>query len=312
MNPLRILLLCHSFNSLTQRLFAELRAAGHTLSVELDIADSVTEEAVVLFQPDLVLAPFLKRRIPATVWQRVTCLVVHPGPPGDQGPSALDWAVWRGEPHWGVTVLQANGDFDAGPVWAHASFDMRPATKGSLYRREVTQAALQATLAAVQGPPLVISGTAGLATPAERDERVAADELLAQRIEAIGVEAFVDEWLALPLFADVPLAVNQRRERLTNTAQGLATSLRRCGQGTQTPLWNDLAQNTTPLLAIAGSLDAKYVAHARRLATTAPHATLRIIPDAGHATHLVAPQLVADEIIHWITNPTAYSTPTTS
>ena len=150
MNPLRILLLCHSFNSLTQRLFAELRAAGHTLSVELDIADSVTEEAVALFRPDLVLAPFLKRRIPATVWQRVTCLVVHPGPPGDQGPSALDWAVWRREPHWGVTVLQANGDFDAGPVWAHASFDMRPATKGSLYRREVTQAALQAALAAVQ------------------------------------------------------------------------------------------------------------------------------------------------------------------
>ena len=150
MNPLRILLLCHSFNSLTQRLFAELRAAGHNLSVELDIADSVTEEAVALFRPDLVLAPFLKRRIPAAVWQRVTCLVVHPGPPGDQGPSALDWAVWRGEPHWGVTVLQANGDFDAGPVWAHASFDMRPATKGSLYRREVTQAALQATLAAVQ------------------------------------------------------------------------------------------------------------------------------------------------------------------
>jgi putative two-component system hydrogenase maturation factor HypX/HoxX len=150
MNPLRILLLCHSFNSLTQRLFAELRAAGHTLSVELDIADSVTEEAVALFQPDLVLAPFLKRRIPATVWQRVTCLVVHPGPPGDQGPSALDWAVWRGEPHWGVTVLQANGDFDAGPVWAHASFPLREATKGSLYRREVTQAALQATLAAVE------------------------------------------------------------------------------------------------------------------------------------------------------------------
>ncbi|MDP2163575.1 MAG: enoyl-CoA hydratase-related protein [Hydrogenophaga sp.] len=150
MNPLRILLLCHSFNSLSQRLFAELRAHGHTLSVELDIADSVTEEAVALFRPDLVLAPFLKRRIPPTVWQRVTCLVVHPGPPGDQGPSALDWAVWRGEPHWGVTVLQANGDFDAGPVWAHASFDMRPATKGSLYRREVTQAAWRATLAAVQ------------------------------------------------------------------------------------------------------------------------------------------------------------------
>jgi putative two-component system hydrogenase maturation factor HypX/HoxX len=146
---LRILLLCHSFNSLSQRLYAELRARGHTLSVELDIADSVTEEAVAMARPDLVLAPFLKRRIPASVWQRVPCFVVHPGPPGDQGPSALDWAVRDRQPHWGVTVLQADGEFDAGPVWAHASFDMRPATKGSLYRREVTRAALQATLAAV-------------------------------------------------------------------------------------------------------------------------------------------------------------------
>lgn len=147
---LRILLLCHSFNSLSQRLYAELRARGHTLSVELDIADSVTEEAVAMARPDLVLAPFLKRRIPAAVWQRVPCFVVHPGPPGDQGPSALDWAVRDRRPHWGVTVLQADGEFDAGPVWAHATFDMRPATKGSLYRREVTRAALQATLAAVE------------------------------------------------------------------------------------------------------------------------------------------------------------------
>ncbi|TSE31022.1 putative enoyl-CoA hydratase echA12 [Tepidimonas thermarum] len=159
---LRILLLCHSFNSLSQRLFAELRARGHTLSVELDIADSVTEEAVQEFAPDLVLAPFLKRRIPSSVWQRVPCFVVHPGPPGDQGPSALDWAVRDRLLRWGVTVLQADGEYDAGPVWAHASFDMRPASKGSLYRREVTQAALQATLEAVarfaaghrEAPPL--------------------------------------------------------------------------------------------------------------------------------------------------------------
>jgi putative two-component system hydrogenase maturation factor HypX/HoxX len=115
--PLRILLLCHSFNSLSQRLYAELTALGHTLSVELDIADAVTEEAVALFQPDLVLAPFLKRRIPASVWRALPCFVVHPGPPGDRGPAALDWAIVEGQREWGVTVLQADGDFDAGPVW---------------------------------------------------------------------------------------------------------------------------------------------------------------------------------------------------
>ncbi len=148
---MRILLLTHSFNSLTQRLFGLLRQQAHEVSVELDIADVVTEEAVALFKPDLVLAPFLKRRIPESVWSRTVCLVVHPGVPGDRGPSALDWMLARGEAQWGVTVLQAVADFDAGEVWAWQPFDVRPrASKSSIYRREVTNAAVQAVLRALQ------------------------------------------------------------------------------------------------------------------------------------------------------------------
>jgi putative two-component system hydrogenase maturation factor HypX/HoxX len=148
---MRILLLTHSFNSLSQRLFGVLQALGHAVSVELDIADAVTEEAVAMFKPDVVLAPFLKRRIPETVWAQTVCLVVHPGIPGDRGPSALDWAITRGDTQWGVTVLQAVEDMDAGEVWAWEPFAVRPgATKSSLYRREVTQAAVVAVLRALQ------------------------------------------------------------------------------------------------------------------------------------------------------------------
>jgi putative two-component system hydrogenase maturation factor HypX/HoxX len=142
---MRLLLLTHAFNSLAQRLFVELRADGHELSVEFDIADAVTEEAVALWQPEVVIAPFLKRRIPESLWSTRLCLVVHPGPPGDQGPSALDWAVLGDEPQWGVTVLQATGQYDAGPVWASRRFAMRRgATKSGLYRREVVDAATEA------------------------------------------------------------------------------------------------------------------------------------------------------------------------
>jgi putative two-component system protein, hydrogenase maturation factor HypX/HoxX len=150
---MRILLLTHSFNSLTQRLHVALREDGHAVSVEFDIADSVTEEAVALWQPDLLIAPFLKRRIPESVWRRLPCWVVHPGIPGDQGPSALDWAVLRGAMDWGVTVLQATGDFDAGPVQAHAAFTMRAASKGDLYRQEVTDAAVAAVREALSRGP---------------------------------------------------------------------------------------------------------------------------------------------------------------
>jgi len=147
---MRILFLTHSFNSLAQRLFAELNSAGHEVSIEFDIADSVTEEAVALFKPDLIVAPFLKRAIPASVWKSHTCLIVHPGIVGDRGPSSLDWAIQEGETEWGVTVLQAEAEMDAGPVWASTTFSLRQGKKSSLYRIEVTEAAVQALTEAVQ------------------------------------------------------------------------------------------------------------------------------------------------------------------
>ena len=152
---MRILILCHAFNSLSQRVFAELERAGHEVSVELDISDAVTREAVTLFRPDAIVAPFLKRRIPDDIWQAVPCLIIHPGPPGDRGPNALDWAVLEDEPNWGVSIIRATAELDGGPVLASRAFAMRQARKSSIYRTEVTEAAVQAlfeALARVQRP----------------------------------------------------------------------------------------------------------------------------------------------------------------
>lgn len=146
---MRVLLLTHGFNSLSQRLHVELAERGHDVSVELDVHDAVTREALELFGPDVVVAPFLKRPIPEDIWRAWRCLIVHPGIPGDQGPSALDWAVLEGEAEWGATVLQAEAQLDGGPVWASATFPMRAASKSSLYRREMTDAAVEAVLTAL-------------------------------------------------------------------------------------------------------------------------------------------------------------------
>ena len=147
---MRILFLTHSFNSLTQRLFVALREQGHDVSVEFDINDSVSLEAVELHRPDLIVAPFLKRAIPSSIWRNHVCLIVHPGIVGDRGPSSLDWAILNDEPDWGVTVLQANAEMDAGDIWASAGFPMRAATKASLYRGEVADAAVAAVTLAVE------------------------------------------------------------------------------------------------------------------------------------------------------------------
>ena len=106
---MRILLLTHSFNSLCQRLFVELEAAGHDVSVEFDINDAVTEEAVAHFEPDCLVAPFLKRAIPESVWRSLPCFIVHPGVPGDRGPSALDWAILKGVPTLGRDRASGRG-----------------------------------------------------------------------------------------------------------------------------------------------------------------------------------------------------------
>jgi putative two-component system hydrogenase maturation factor HypX/HoxX len=147
---MRILLLTHAFNCLTQRLFVELSARDHAVSVEFDINDAVSVEAVELFRPDAIVAPYLKRAIAPQIWRHHLCLVVHPGIEGDRGPAALDWAIMERQPDWGVTVLQANAELDGGDIWASAAFPMRPATKSSLYRNEVTEAATAAVLLALK------------------------------------------------------------------------------------------------------------------------------------------------------------------
>ena len=147
---MRILLMASAYNSLTQRVHVELADRGHEVTVELALGDEVMRRAVRRHSPDLIIAPMLTAAIPADIWSVWPCFIVHPGPRGDRGPSSLDWAIMDGAAHWGVTVLQAIDQMDAGDIWASMAFPVPPAcSKSSLYRTEVADAALAAVLAAV-------------------------------------------------------------------------------------------------------------------------------------------------------------------
>jgi len=146
---MRILLIASGYNSMTQRVYGELADAGHEVSVELALGDEALRDGVRLFDPDLVIAPMLTTVIPADIWSARPCLIVHPGPVGDRGPASLDWAIMSGAGRWGVTVLQANAEMDAGDIWASAEFTMPAGSKSSAYRTEVADAAARAVLLAV-------------------------------------------------------------------------------------------------------------------------------------------------------------------
>jgi 2-succinyl-6-hydroxy-2,4-cyclohexadiene-1-carboxylate synthase len=160
--------------------------------------------------------------------------------------------------------------------------------------------ALHAALAApdrVRGLVLV-GASPGLADRAERDERRRADEELADRIEAIGVEAFAAEWGALPLWDGQPERVRAaaHADRLRNTAPGLAAALRGLGTGALPSLWDRLGELAMPVTLIAGERDAKFRAIAARMAERIPESHVVVVPDAGHAAQLEQPEAVAAAI----------------
>lgn len=146
----------------------------------------------------------------------------------------------------------------------------------------------------------VVGATPGIADETERAARRVADDKLADHIVNVGVEAFLKVWLAQPLFAGLQLDTAQRTDRLANTAEGLASSLRHAGTGAQGSLWPRLREMNMPILTVSGELDHKFGAIGRQIAASVPEGESVEIPGAGHAAHLQQPDLVTIALNAWL------------
>lgn len=167
-----------------------------------------------------------------------------------------------------------------------------------------------ALAAALTAPELfravvLISGTAGIADPARRAARQTADEALADRIEAEGIEWFADHWMSQPFFETQrrlgPEHVAEaRRQRLDNDPKALANVLRGMGTGAQPSYWHLLSRLEVPLLFITGEEDRKFSEIGEQIVAAVPQGMLVVVPDAGHATHLEAAGDVTEVVEHFI------------
>ena len=138
---------------------------------------------------------------------------------------------------------------------------------------------------------VLVSTTAGIEDPAERARRRATDAALADRIEAMGVDSFVTEWLAQPLFSTLTREAAAIESRLGSSAEGLASSLRLAGAGRQEPAWEMLGTFSMPVLVVTGERDSKYTALGEHLVESiGSNARLHVMQGAGHACHLERPQ----------------------
>jgi len=159
--------------------------------------------------------------------------------------------------------------------------------------------ALHVALAAPErvGRLVLVSCSAGIEDAAERAARRMADRRLADDLERMPFEDFIERWRSQPLFADESAQVRQlaREDQRRNRPDALAAVLRGLGTGEMAPLWDRLGELAMPVTVVVGGSDVKYRALGTRMAGLLAHGELVVVP-GGHGLPLENPQAVADRL----------------
>lgn len=151
----------------------------------------------------------------------------------------------------------------------------------------------------------LVSASPGIADPTERAARRASDEELARDVEQRGVEPFLRDWLAQPLFATLVSDAAGLADRAEgHSAAQLAATLRTLGSGTQEPLWERLAELRMQIALVTGRADTKFDAindAMEAACTSAPVVRVRL--EGGHALPLEQPAALATVLAEWLAAP---------
>lgn len=135
------------------------------------------------------------------------------------------------------------------------------------------------------------SASPGLQSEQERAARRVSDEKLAQKIEKDGIASFVDFWENIPMFdsqkaLSVLIRETIRSERVNQSKEGLASSLRQMGTGSQPSYWKRISRLPMPVLLLTGTRDEKFTRIARLMSGLIPFCEWIEFEGAGHAIHV--------------------------
>ncbi len=146
---------------------------------------------------------------------------------------------------------------------------------------------------------VLIGASPGIADPAQRAARRAADERLAAEIEAATIEEFATRWAATPVLEGQSPEVKAaaHADRLRSTPAGLAAARRGRGTGALPSLWERLGELSMPVVLIVGERDEKFRAIGQRMARELSRVELVVVADIGHAVHLEAPERITAQLI---------------
>lgn len=146
---------------------------------------------------------------------------------------------------------------------------------------------------------ILVGASPGIEDAGERARRRAADEQLAQEAQSSTVEAFAQRWAKTPVLGGLPpdAAAAAHRDRLRSTPAGLAAALRGLGTGALPPLWGRLGELRIPVSLLVGERDEKFRRIATQMASRMADPEVIVVPRAGHAVHLEAPNQTAAAIV---------------
>lgn len=148
---------------------------------------------------------------------------------------------------------------------------------------------------------ILVSGRRGLDSAEQRQARLRADEQWALLLEHEGMNGFLEQWTAQPLFASLrslPASILEadREARRQHEPCGLAAALRELGLGRMPSHQQEVSTLSMPVTLMAGGLDHRFVDLGEQLAGEVPDGQLSVVDGAGHNLLLEAPMAVARTI----------------
>jgi len=141
---------------------------------------------------------------------------------------------------------------------------------------------------------VLVSTSPGIEDPRERTQRREADRQLAEDLERLSFEEFIERWRTQLLFANDPPEVGRlaREDQRRNDPLALATAMRGLGAGEMPSLWGRLGELTMPVTIVVGERDEKFCALGERTRERLADARLIVAP-GGHGLPLETPAAVA-------------------
>jgi len=134
----------------------------------------------------------------------------------------------------------------------------------------------------------------GIEDDAERAARLQADLALAEELETVPLEVFIERWRAQPLFAADPPIVGElaRADQRRNRSDALAAVMRGLSVGAMAVLWERLGELSMPVTVLNGTRDTKFLAIGERIGGLIGAGRV-LAADGGHRLPLENPGAVA-------------------